>query len=220
MNALICGSDMTRNTTLQDYIFNEVLLPQHRDVHGSVDIVPMAYRLILGWMHGSHEDAEEILADTVMEFSSAYRRATERETVQSPRALFIRIAQRRCIDFVRRVRSRPKMTSLDNTTVDIADQNDESVESGYETVVRNEIRHTVRQAVMKLVEETENDIHRNVIILRYQDGVESASEIATRLSITSSNVRVILLRARARLAIALENSPLRPTFQRELGGSS
>lgn len=197
-------------TTLQEFLSREVLSPEHRNLPGSDDIVRTAYRLLMGWLGGSHQDAEDVLSRTVMDFLDAYDRLANVGGIKSPRALFFSIARRRCVDLLRHMNSSHKPIAFESLGSDAIDRLQDDTESGYEQIVREETRATVQEALNRVIGDMQDDFHKQVVTMYYVDCIDSPSEIATELGVKAGHVRVILHRTREKLAKALNSSLTNP----------
>jgi RNA polymerase sigma-70 factor (ECF subfamily) len=148
------------------------------------------------------EDAEDAAAEV---FLKLYRVLHQKDEMVPFRPWISQIAAHHCIDNLRR-RKHEKSSSLEE--VDVNDLLDHSTPSALSEVIRNEAEGRIRRALAGLPEK-----HRIVLVLRYYNRM-SYSQIAERLNMPLSAVRVRIFRAKRFLRCNLRRAHRPDSFFR------
>lgn len=131
------------------------------------------------------EEAEDLVSEVFLKTWNYLMENTEKE-IESFSGLIYRIARNGIIDFYRR-RARQNEVSLENQTIEIADEGQkQKVETEYEA-----------EKIMALIKKMKQD-YQEVLILKYVEEL-SVSEIAQIVNRTRTGVRVTLHRAMKKL---------------------
>jgi len=131
----------------------------------------------------SKTDAQEATQDT---FIKAYRKLTDYKDASKFSSWLYKIAYRTCLDVIRK---RKQTIDLDEINYSLADET--TADGNYE---RNELQQQLRNAIDQL-----NPKEAGLITMFYLEEL-SIKELAENSGMQLSNVKVILFRARKKLA--------------------
>lgn len=134
----------------------------------------------------SHEDAEDITADT---FLKAWHYLTEHSGIRSFRAVIYRIARNLVIDLYRKRAVRERDVAMDGLDEHGAQKLLSDEKAFVKQLETKQDHQQVLEAIGRLKEE-----YREVLLFRYIDGLSTA-EVAEIIGSTKTNVRVTSHRA-------------------------